>query len=130
MVPTSWRVREGGGAMALMPWCYAAGSALVRLVGWLPVGMGAVSDTAALGDRGMSVRHRSCSDRDEGGGAMALMPRCYAGESALVRLVGRLPVDGAVMSSHGHAWSGREPSPDVWATSEQFCRMVDTLFHS
>ena len=30
MVPTSWRVREGGGAMALMPRCYAAGSALVR----------------------------------------------------------------------------------------------------
>ena len=32
MVPTSWCVREGGGAMALMPWCYAARNGLVRLV--------------------------------------------------------------------------------------------------
>ena len=39
MVPTSWRVQEGGGAMALMPWCYAARTALVRLVGRLPVGI-------------------------------------------------------------------------------------------
>ena len=60
MVPTSWRVREGGGAMALMPRCYAARTALVRLVGRLPVRMGALSDTAALGDRGMSVLQRSC----------------------------------------------------------------------
>ena len=66
MVPTSWRVREGGGAMALMPWCYAAPNALVRLVGRLPVGIGALSDTAALGDRGTSVLQRSCSARDEG----------------------------------------------------------------
>ena len=58
MVPTSWRVREGGGAMALMPWCYAARTGLVRLVGRLPVGMGALSDTAALGDRGTSVLER------------------------------------------------------------------------
>ena len=56
MVPTSWRVREGGGAMALMPRCYTAANALVRLVGRLPVGMGVLSDTAALGDRGMSRR--------------------------------------------------------------------------
>ena len=55
MVPTSWRVREGGGAAALMPRCYAFGSGPVLLVGRLPVGMGIVSDTAALGDRGMSV---------------------------------------------------------------------------
>ena len=55
MVPTSWRVREGGGAMALMPWCYAARHGLVRLVGRLPVGMDAPSDTAALGDRGSSL---------------------------------------------------------------------------
>ena len=66
MVPTSWRVREGGGAMALMPRCYAAASGLVRPVGWLPVGMGVLSDTAALGDRGMTVLQRSCSARDEG----------------------------------------------------------------
>ena len=65
MVPTSWRVREGGGAMALMPRCYAASSVLVRLVGRLPVGMGVLSDTAALGDRGMSVLQRYCSARDE-----------------------------------------------------------------
>ena len=44
-----------------MPWCYAARNALVRLVGRLPVdmgalsGMGALSDTAALGDRGNSL---------------------------------------------------------------------------
>ena len=51
LLPTSWRVREGGGATALMPWYYAARNGLVRLVGRLPVGMGALSDTAALGDR-------------------------------------------------------------------------------
>ena len=66
MVPTSWRVREGGGAMALMLWCYAAGGGLVWLVGLLPVGAGALSDTAALGDRGMSVLQRCCSADDEG----------------------------------------------------------------
>ena len=49
MVPTSWRVREGGGAVALMPRCYAARTGLVLLVGRLPVGMGGLSDTAALG---------------------------------------------------------------------------------
>ena len=65
MVPTSWRVREGGGAMALMPWYYAARSGLVPLVGRLLVGMGALSDTAALGDRGASVLERSCSARDD-----------------------------------------------------------------
>ena len=32
--------REGGGAMALVPWCYA----LVRLVGRLPVGIGALTE--------------------------------------------------------------------------------------
>ena len=32
MVPTSWR------AMALMPWCYAARTALVRLVGHAKAG--------------------------------------------------------------------------------------------
>ena len=52
--------------MALMPWCYAARTALVRLVGRLPVGMGALSDTAALGDRRTSVLQRSCSASDEG----------------------------------------------------------------
>ena len=66
MVATSWRVREGGGAMALMPWCYAAPNALVRLVGRLPVGMGALGDTASLGDRRTSVLQRSCSARDKG----------------------------------------------------------------
>ena len=66
MVPTSWRVREYGGTMALMPLCYAAGNGLVRLVVRLPVGMGTLSDTAALADRGMSVLQRSCSARDEG----------------------------------------------------------------
>ena len=29
MAPTSWRVREGGGATALMSWCYAAGKCIV-----------------------------------------------------------------------------------------------------
>ena len=66
MMPTSWRVREGGGAMALMPRCYAATTGLVRLVGRLPVGVGVLSDTAALADRGTSVLQRSCSARDEG----------------------------------------------------------------
>ena len=66
MVPTSWRVQEGGGAMALMPRCYAARTGLVRLVGRLPVGMGALSDTAALGDCRTSVLERSCSASDEG----------------------------------------------------------------
>ena len=42
MVPTSWRVREGGGAMALMPWCYAARTGLERLVGRLPAGICAI----------------------------------------------------------------------------------------
>ena len=60
MVPTSWRVREGGGAMALMPRCYAAASGLVRLVGRMPVGKGVLSDTAALGVRDASVLQRSC----------------------------------------------------------------------
>ena len=66
MVPTSWRVQEGGGAMALMPRCYAARSGLVLLVSWLLVGMGALSDTAALGNNGTSVLQRSCSASDEG----------------------------------------------------------------
>ena len=66
MGPTSWHVREGGGAMALMPWCYTARTGLVRLVGRLPVGMGVLSGTAALGDRGTSVLERSCSATDEG----------------------------------------------------------------
>jgi len=52
MVPTSWCVREGGGAMALMPRCHAARTGLVRLVGRLPVGMASLSDIAALGDSG------------------------------------------------------------------------------
>ena len=66
MVPTSWRVQEGGGAMALMPRCYAARTGLVRLVGRLLVGMGALSDTAALGNRGTSVLERYSSASDEG----------------------------------------------------------------
>ena len=52
--------------MALMPWCYAARSEMVRLVGRLQVGMGAPGDTAALADRGASVLQRSCSASDEG----------------------------------------------------------------
>ena len=65
MVPTSWRVREGGGAMALTPRCYASTSGLVQLVSWLPVGVGVLSDIAALGYRGTSVLERSCSAHDE-----------------------------------------------------------------
>ena len=65
MVPTSWRVQEGGGAMALMPRCYAARTGLVRLVGRLLVGMGALSDTAALGNRGTSVLERCCTVGDQ-----------------------------------------------------------------
>ena len=65
-MPTSWCVRESGGAMAPMPWCYAASNGLVRLVGRLPVVVGALSDTAALGDRRTSVLERSCSATDEG----------------------------------------------------------------
>ena len=57
---------EGGGAMVLMPWCYAARNGLVRLVVRWPVGTGALSDTAALGGRGTSVLQRSCSASDEG----------------------------------------------------------------
>ena len=45
--------------MALMPWCLAARNGLVRLVGRMPVGMGALSDTAALADRGTSALQRS-----------------------------------------------------------------------
>ena len=78
--------------MALKPWYYAARHGLVRLVGRLPVGMGALSDTAALGDRGTSVLQRSCSASDEGrwrvregGGAMAMMPWYYAARHGLVR---------------------------------------------
>ena len=52
--------------LMLMQRCYAAGSGLVRLVGRLPVAVGALSDTAALGNRGMSVLQCSCSARDEG----------------------------------------------------------------
>ena len=52
--------------MPLMPWCDAVRSELVLLVGGLPVGMGAPSDTAALADRGASVLQRSCFARDEG----------------------------------------------------------------
>ena len=77
MVPTSCHVRECGGAVALMPRCYAARTGLVRLVGRLPVGVGALSDTAALADRGTSVLQRSCSARDEGrwcNGADATVP--------------------------------------------------------
>ena len=66
MVPTSWLVLEGGGAMALMPRCYAARTGLVRLVGRLPVGMGALSDTALLDDRRTGVLQRSCCARDKG----------------------------------------------------------------
>ena len=66
MVPTSWRVQVGGGAVALMPRCYAARTGLVRLVGRLLVGMGALSDTAALGDRRTNVLEHSCSASDEG----------------------------------------------------------------
>jgi hypothetical protein len=43
-----------------------ARTGLVRLVGRLPVGMGALSGTAALADRRTSVLQRSCSARDEG----------------------------------------------------------------
>ena len=49
--------------------CYAARTGLVRLVGRLLVGMGALSDTAAfggLGDRGTCVMQRSRSAVDEG----------------------------------------------------------------
>ena len=60
-MPTSRRVQEGGGAMALMPRCYAARTGLVRLVGRLLVGVGALSDTAALSNNGTSVLQRSCS---------------------------------------------------------------------
>ena len=49
-----------------MPRWYAARSGLVRLVGRLPLGMGVLSDTAAIGDRGTSVLQRSCSATDEG----------------------------------------------------------------
>ena len=66
MEPTCWRVREGGGEMALMPWRHAATTGLVRLLGRIPVGMDALSDTAPLGDRGTSVLEHSCSARDEG----------------------------------------------------------------
>ena len=48
-----------------MPWCHAAGTGLLRLVGRLPVGMGALRDAAALGGSGASVLERSCSARDE-----------------------------------------------------------------
>ena len=75
MVPTSWRVREGGGAVALMPRCYAAVNELVRLVGRLPVGMGALSDAAALADRGTSVLERSYSARHAG--RWCLLPCTY-----------------------------------------------------
>ena len=54
-MPTSWRVREGGGSMALTPWCYTGRNGLARLMGRLPVGMGALSDTAALSDRLLST---------------------------------------------------------------------------
>ena len=57
--------RKGGGALALMPRCYAAEGGLIRLVGRMQAGVGALSDTAALGHRGMSVLQRSCSARDE-----------------------------------------------------------------
>ena len=66
MVPTSWRVHEGGGAMALMPRCYAARSGLVRLICRLAVAAGPLSDTAAPSDRRTSVLERSCSATDEG----------------------------------------------------------------
>ena len=77
----------------------------------MPVGVGVLSDTAALGDRGTSVLQRSCSARDEGRWclpagvceravvqSMALMPRCYASRSGLVQLVGRLPVRMGALS--------------------------------
>ena len=38
-MPTSWRVREGGGALALIPWCYAARHRVARLASRLRVGM-------------------------------------------------------------------------------------------
>ena len=66
MVPTSWRVREGGGAVALMPRCYAFGSGSVRLPSRLPVGTGVLSGNADLGNRRMSVLQRSRNARDEG----------------------------------------------------------------
>ena len=74
--------------MALMLRCYAVGSELVRLVGRLPVGMSALSDTAALGDRGMSVLLRCCSARElacargrwcNGADAMVLRGRRWTG---------------------------------------------------
>ena len=52
--------------MALITRCYAARTGLIRLVGRLLVGMGALSDTAALGDRGTSVLERSCSAHELG----------------------------------------------------------------
>ncbi len=83
MVPTSWSVREGGGAMALMPRCYAAVNGLIRLVCRSAVGMGALSDTAALGDRGTSVLERSCSARDESRTMVPTSWRVRAGSYAL-----------------------------------------------
>ena len=61
-----WCNANGADRMPWCTWCYAARTALVRLAGRLPVGMGALSDTAALGGRGTSVLQRSCSAGDEG----------------------------------------------------------------
>jgi hypothetical protein len=90
-----------------MPWCYAAESALE--LAWCngtdatvrrgrecagTAGGGALSDTAALGDRGMRVLQRSCSDRDEG--------RWFLPDAMVLR--GRMCTDmasGPVAGQHG-----------------------------
>ena len=60
MVPTSWRVREGGGALVLVPRCYTRKKGLVRLVGRLPVGWSAWASWATL-QRSMTAEGPSSS---------------------------------------------------------------------
>ena len=52
--------------MALTPWCHAARDGLVRLMGRVRVDVGTLSNTAAVGDHGMTVLERLCSALEEG----------------------------------------------------------------
>ena len=105
----------------------------------LPVDMGALCDTTALGDRGTSVLERCCSARDEGrwclpagvregGGAMALMPWCYAARNGLVRLVSRLPVGMGTPSDTAALGDRRRSALEPWSVLAALVTSLDGAY--
>ena len=65
-VPETGQHQQASCAVVLMPWWHAPQTDWYGVLGRFPLGMGVVSDAAALGDRGTSVLERLCSATDEG----------------------------------------------------------------